>query len=74
MSSSMSGPTFVELSWVTVTNEDIEKVAQRAGLPSDRVRQYLESDEQDNNILRHFAFIRTYPVGKLFMGYSSQAG
>jgi hypothetical protein len=74
MSSSMSGPTFVELSWVTVTDEDIAKVAERSGLTPERIRQYLESDEQDNNILRHFAFIRVYPRGKLFKGYSTQVG
>lgn len=74
MSSSMSGPTFVELSWVKVTDDDIAKVAERAGVTPERVRQYLESDEQDNNILRHFAFIRAYPTGKLFQGYTSKAG
>lgn len=71
MSSSMSGPTFVELSWVPVTTEDIAKVAERAGVPPERIRQYLDSDEQDNNLLRHFAYIRVYPRGKLFQGYKT---
>lgn len=69
MSSSMSGPTFVELSWVTVTDDDVAKVAERARVTPERIRQYLDSDEQDNNILRHFAFIRVYPRGKLFQSY-----
>lgn len=74
MSSSKGEPTFVELSWVKVTDADIEKVAGLAGLSPERIKQYLESDEQDNNILRHFAFIRVYPIGKLFKGYTSVAG
>lgn len=67
----MDGPTFVEVSWVTITEEDIVKVAERSGLTPERIREYLASDEQDNNILRHFAYIRVYPVGKLFQGYAS---
>ena len=74
MSSPMSGPTFVELNWVLATEEDIAKVAERSGLPPDKIRQFLESDEQDNNILRHFAYIRVYPKGKLFQGYTSKVG
>jgi hypothetical protein len=72
MSSSMSGPTFVELSWVTLTNEDIAKIAERSGLTSERIQQYLESDEQDNNILRHFAYFQVYPKRKLFQGYKTE--
>ena len=70
----MSGPTFVELNWATATEEDIAKVAQLANLPPERIRQYLDSDEQDNNILRHFALIRVYPKGKLFQSYTSKVG
>jgi hypothetical protein len=50
---------------VDATEGDIAKVARRSGLPPERIRQYLESDEQDNNILRHFAFFGVYPRGKL---------
>lgn len=71
MSSSIGGPTFVELNWVTVTDEDIAKVAERAGITPERIRQYLDSDEQNNNILRHFAYFQTYPKGKLFQGYKT---
>jgi hypothetical protein len=71
MSSSMSGPTFVEISWVKITDEDIAKVAERSGLTPERIRQYLDSDEQDNNILRHFAYFRVYPTSKLFQGYQT---
>ena len=66
MSAVKGEPTFVELSWVKITDEDIAKVAELSGLTPERIRQYVDSDEQDNNILRHFAFIRIYPVGKLF--------
>jgi hypothetical protein len=66
MSSSKGDPTYVELSWVDATDEDVEKVASVSGLPPERIKQYLSSDEQDNNILRHFAFIRVYPRGKIF--------
>jgi hypothetical protein len=66
MSAVKGEPTFVELSWVKITDGDIAKVAERSGLTPERIRQYVDSDEQDNNILRHFAFIRVYPVGKLF--------
>jgi hypothetical protein len=65
MSSVKGQPTLVELSWAQATEQDIEKVAKRSGLTPDRIRQYLESDEQDNNILRHFAFFAVYPTGKL---------
>jgi hypothetical protein len=74
MSSSMSGPTFVEISWVEVTDEDIAKVSERSGLTPERIHRYLDSDEQDNNILRHFAFFRVYPIGKLFKSYTSVSG
>lgn len=70
MSSSMSGPTYVEINWVTVTDEDITKVAERSGLSPERIQKYLDSDEQDNNILRHFAYFQTYPTGKLFQSYA----
>jgi hypothetical protein len=55
----------MEQFWVDATEGDIAKVARRSGLPPERIRQYLESDEQDNNILRHFAFFGVYPRGKL---------
>ena len=66
MSSTKGETTFVELSWVQVTETDIAKVAELAGLSTERIKLYLSSDEQDNSILRHFAFIRVYPIGKLF--------
>jgi hypothetical protein len=69
MSAIKGEPTFVELSWVEITDQDIEKVAGVSGLSPERIRQYLNSEEQDNNILRHFAFIRVYPKGKLFQSY-----
>lgn len=65
----MSGPTFVELHWVSATEKDIAQVAERSGLTPERIRKYLASDEQDNNILRHFAYFQVYPTGKLFQGY-----
>lgn len=66
MSSTKGETTFVELNWVSVTEADIAKVAELSNLPTERIQQYLGSDEQNNNILRHFAFIRVYPAGKLF--------
>jgi len=66
MSAVKGEPTFVELSWVKITEADIAKVVEVSGLPPERIKQYLESDEQDNNILRHFAYIQVYPIGKLF--------
>lgn len=59
-------PTFVEVSWVDVTDEDVAKVAKLSGLTPERIKEYLTSEEQDNNILRQFAVIRVYPRGKLF--------
>lgn len=69
MSAIKGEPTFVELSWVEVTDQDLAKVAEVSGLSPERLKQYLESEEQDNNILRYFALIRVYPRGKLFQSY-----
>jgi hypothetical protein len=73
MSAIKGEPTFVEISWVDITNDDVDKVAKVSGLSPERIKQYLEGDEQDNNILRHFAFIRVYPRGKLFQSYKQPA-
>jgi len=69
MSSIKGETTFVEINWVEVTDQDIAKVAEVSGLSADRIKQYLESEEQNNNILRYFALIRVYPTGKLFQSY-----
>lgn len=69
MPSSVGSPTFVEISWVQINEEDIARVATRAGLSLERIHQYLKSDEQDNNILIHFAYFRVYPTGKFFQSY-----
>jgi hypothetical protein len=69
MSAIKGEPTFVELSWVEITDQDVEKVADVSGLSLERIRRYLDSEEQDNNILRYFALIRVYPRGKLFQSY-----
>lgn len=70
MSFSKGEPTYVELNWVDVTDEDVAKVAEVSGLPTERIKQFLSSDEQNNNILRYFSLIQVYPRGKLFQSYS----
>ena len=73
MSSIKGEPTFVEVSWVDITDQDIAKVSEASGLSPERIKQYLESEEQDNNVLRYFALIRVYPMGKLFQSYKQPA-
>lgn len=70
MSFSKGEPTYVELNWVDVTDEDVAKVAEVSGLSTERIKQFLSSDEQNNNILRYFSLIQVYPRGKLFQSYS----
>ena len=57
----------MDISLVRYTDDDIRRVAERAGRSEEQVRQYLSSDVQDRQLLNAFHFVTgTYPINKRF--------
>ena len=52
------------ISLVSIPEELIEKVAQRANVTKEEVQQYLKSDQQHNLIFTAFAYYGVYPINK----------
>ncbi len=57
---------FIEVSVSTISDSDIQRVAEQCRVTTERVRQYLASDEQDDILLRAFLFVGVGPVGKYY--------
>lgn len=58
-------PSFTSLSFVSFTDESIDKIAKHAGVSADRIREYLRTDEQNPELFRAVESITgCCPVGK----------
>jgi hypothetical protein len=54
------------VSLVKISDDLIDKVAERTGLTKEDIQKYLNSDQQNRDILQGFAFYGIYPTNKVF--------
>jgi hypothetical protein len=58
-------PRFLNISFVDITEDTKQKVADRCKVPIQRVREYLANkDDQDKELLRAFLFYGVGPLHK----------
>lgn len=57
---------FHSVSFVSISDEVMARVADRTGRPIGEVRSYLQSDRQDDELLRAFLFFGVGPINKHF--------
>jgi hypothetical protein len=55
-----------EVSFVSIDDDLVRKVAERCQTDEARVRAYLASEEQDNTLLSAFLFFGVGPINKRF--------
>ncbi len=58
-----------EISFGDISIETIRGVAERCNLTEERVRAYLSSDEQNDELLRAFLFYGITPIRKTFQAH-----
>lgn len=55
-----------EVSFVSITENLVRQVAERCKTDEARVQTYLQTDEQNNELLRAFLFFGVGPINKTF--------